>query len=343
MNQHWIRYFAVTAVTLLAVSGCSVPRQHQRNGTNTEVKATGARALPFETVLVTNRQGMNDLGANDGAWNGLVKSHEMADTQPGVVQSHTVADEMSNLEQLGEQHVQFIVASSGVRESAVRAAAKKYPLTHFLLLGQATTGQANVAGAVFDTQQAAYAMGYLAGLADKSKNMNKPQKVAVLYNSQSAQELANAHAFAKGFSQAYPGQKPMLMRLPTPFASMSIQSAIHNATEKGAFLIYGAGNVETGPLLQAAETSSLQIMNTGYDAASRFPQHVLASLVPQYNLAVENAVSEVDHNQFKSNTATYNLQNHGVVVSVSHDCPMEWSIAEDRVLQSFGTTSVRHT
>ncbi|WP_258112292.1 BMP family protein [Alicyclobacillus sp. SP_1] len=325
------------AIVCASVTGCTVPRQDQRDGTAMWSNTEASYAIPFQVGVVTDTRGLNDIGTHDDSVAGLQRSELAFDCTGGVIQSHTTADYVPNVNAYAKQGYQLIVADGKSLQPAVATISRKHPRTNFLILGAEATASKNVAGAVFKTEEGAYALGYLAGLLEREKALpglrdKSGRSVVLLEDIHSPNEMREVRAFATGLHASDAALKARVISLPPMFGTATIEKASLGAIQTGADILYGPSSSETMPMIDAAKGHQVYLMTGSRDSLKLDPKQVLGSAMPATGVAVYNTVKAVDANEFRHTTTVYTLKNHGIDLHISSICPLAARLQMDHLI-----------
>jgi basic membrane protein A len=113
--------------------------------------------------MVSDTQGIDDASFNEGTWAGLQMARDGLGVQVQFIESQSSADYETNIAELAEQDYDLIITVGYLLAEATARMAAVYPDTNFAIVD---VGYAppipNVAGILFDIDEAAFPVGYLA-------------------------------------------------------------------------------------------------------------------------------------------------------------------------------------
>ena len=121
--------------------------------------------------LVTDVGGVNDGSFNQSSWEGLQKAAEDFGVEVNYLESSTDADYVPNIETFIDEDYDLIISVGYMLADATRWAAEANPDCNFAIIDDATIDLPNVTCLMFRQEQAAYLVGYVAGLMTKTNNI----------------------------------------------------------------------------------------------------------------------------------------------------------------------------
>ncbi|RLC67551.1 MAG: BMP family ABC transporter substrate-binding protein, partial [Chloroflexi bacterium] len=163
------KWMFVTMVMLLVVSlltGCPKP------ATSTEAPTaapTTAPAKKFRVGMVSDVGGIDDRSFNENTWKGVQDAIEKLGIEGKFLESQAQADYETNITEFAEQGYDLIITVGFLLGDATAKMAKQYPDTKFAIVDYAYDPPIpNVQGIIFNVDEAAFPVGYLAAaMADK--------------------------------------------------------------------------------------------------------------------------------------------------------------------------------
>ncbi|MFB5192459.1 BMP family lipoprotein [Alicyclobacillus fastidiosus] len=308
------------ALTMLAV-GCGT---NSTGGTNTTAggsNTTGNASTTGQGVkvgLVTDTGGLNDNGFNHLAYVGVTNAQKQLGAQASVVQSQSESDYIPNLSKYAAQGYDLVIAVGYLMHDAVEQVAKQYPKTHFMIIDDTITDRPNVVSAVYDSQDAGYLAGAMAGLLEKGNtlpNLNKQNVVGVI-GGQSAPPVNNYIAgFQQGFKQEDPSGK-VLLSYTNSFTDQSLGSQYaQNQLSQGADIIFPvAGGCGQGAI-SAVKAANKYAIGVDTNQSYLAPQNIITSATKGVDTSVFDVIQSVKNNTFKSGVQTFGLKGNGVGIT----------------------------
>jgi basic membrane protein A len=294
--KRWI-VVAAAAATLVAGSGGQA--------------ATGAKTLKIG--MVTDVGGLNDRGFNHLAYVGMLQAKKRFGVQIRVAESRSPADYIPNLASFARQGFDLVVGVGYTEISAMGAAAKRFPNTHFAIVDVADGDLAgkpkNVLGLLFHEEQVGYLAGYLAGLEAK----RLPGKDVV--SSVAGEKQPPVDRFIAGYRAGAKKADPGVTTIngySQDFTDQAKCKAIAlNQIAAGSVAVFQvAGGCGLGALDAARER---KVWGIGVDADQSFlGPHVLTSATKKVDRAVFLAIQSVKNGKFRGGDAVYGLKEGGV-------------------------------
>jgi basic membrane protein A len=124
-----------------------------------EAPAEGA----FQVGMVSDVGGIDDASFNQNTWEGLVRAQEELGVEAQFIESQAQADYEKNITEFAEQDYDLIFTVGFLLGDATAKMAEVYPETNMAIIDFAYDPPIpNVAGIVFNVDEAAFPIGYLA-------------------------------------------------------------------------------------------------------------------------------------------------------------------------------------
>ena len=218
--------------------------------------------------MVTDIAKLGDKSFNDSAWAGVQMAAKELGVEPKVIETTDPNDYEKNINQFISEGYNVIVTVGFALADATNAAAKANPEVKFIGVDQFQAETIpNVAGLVFNEDQAGYLAGYLAA------SMSKSGKIGAILGTDAVPPVWR---FGEGYRAGAKAAK----------ADVDIQTVYHNdvgfdktfsdpewgkATalsmiDKGVDVVFGAGGrTGNGALLAAAERKDKGVLAIGVD------------------------------------------------------------------------------
>ncbi len=123
----------------------------------------GGGGEDIKVGMVSDIGGLNDKSFNQNTWEGLQRAQEELGVQSQFIQSEAQADYEKNITEFAEQDYDLIVTVGFLLGDATAKMAEVYPDTKLAIIDYAYDPPIpNVAGIVFNVDEAAFPIGYLA-------------------------------------------------------------------------------------------------------------------------------------------------------------------------------------
>ncbi len=157
------KWFFATLIVLIALS--------------LVVAACGpAKEKEFKVGMVSDIGGIDDASFNQNTWEGLERARDELGVQAQFIESQAQADYAKNITEFAEQDYDLIITVGFLLGDATGEMAKQYPDTKFAIVDFAYDPPIpNVQGIVFNVDEAAFPIGYLAAGWASLKDPDDPQ------------------------------------------------------------------------------------------------------------------------------------------------------------------------
>lgn len=318
----------------LILAGCATPPPATTaspaataEGTNTPA----AGASDFLACMVSDEGGFDDKSFNETSYKGLKDAVDQLGIKEKDLQSNTVSDFATNIQQMVDSNCNIIVTVGFMLGDDTLAAAKANPDIDFAIVDYAyDTPPENLKGLTFDTAQPAFLAGYVAaslsqtGTVGTFGGLNIPTVTIFMegfargvahYNEVKGTDVkvvgwdsaAKDGAFVGGFSDVA-GAKQVAL----------------NLTAQGAdVLLPVAGPAGEGGLQVAQESSgkisSMWVDSDGYLSMPQYAGVIPTSVGKGMDVAVFNAIKDSLDGNFSSEVFSGTLENEGVYLAPFHD------------------------
>jgi basic membrane protein A len=309
------KWVFVTLVMLLALSlvltGCA------GGGGDEEVKIG----------MVSDIGGIDDGSFNENTWAGLQMAQEQLGVQAQFIESSAQADYEKNITELAEQEYDLIITVGFLLGDATAKMAEAYPDTKFAIVDFAyDPGIPNVAGIVFDTDEAAFPIGYLAAAwAD----MQDPADPAVGYVA--GMQIPTVEIFVVGYENGvkyYNEQKGKNVGFSGVYVGdfeAADQGKIvgNSLIDEGADVIFGVGGKTGNGGIAAAKERGKWGIGVDVDQYNTLPNEkdiLLTSTMKRLDNSVFAVVESVLNDEFPGGGVYVGtLENGGVGLAPFHD------------------------
>jgi basic membrane protein A len=123
----------------------------------------GCQPEHFRVGMVSNVSGVDEAGHNKSTWQGLQRAKEELPVCAQLIESRTLEDYEKDITEFAEQQYDLIITIGEPMADATAKMAEVYPDTKMAIIDHAPEPSIpNVAGIVFDVDEAAFLGGYLA-------------------------------------------------------------------------------------------------------------------------------------------------------------------------------------
>jgi basic membrane protein A len=295
----------------LALAACGSSSSSSSGGSGTSSSSTPKSS--FKLGVVTDVGGLNDHGFNHLAYEGMLESEKELGVQGRVLPAGTSADYVPDLTTLAREGYNLVIATGFNFEEPLAEVAKEFPNTKFAIIDDTAAdikgNLKNVEGLTFESQQAGYLAGTVAGLVSKAKGYKEISSV-------SGENYPSVTSYVAGYQQGAKAADPGITTVNAfsdDFADQSkCQTIAQNQISQGAKIIFQvAGGCGLGAL-QAAKTAGLY--GIGVDADQSFlGSYILTSAEKKVDTAVVDATKGAMSGKFKGGTdLNFDLANGGV-------------------------------
>jgi phosphate/phosphite/phosphonate ABC transporter binding protein len=124
----------------------------------------------YKVGMVSDVGGIDDASFNENTWKGLQDAADAFGVEATFLESQAQADYENNIVEFAEQGYDMIITVGFLLGDATYKMAAEYPDIHFAIVDYASGGEEtpNLQGILFDTDEAAFPVGYLAAaMADQ--------------------------------------------------------------------------------------------------------------------------------------------------------------------------------
>ena len=136
----------------------------------------GPTGKGLKVGMVSDVGGIDDASFNQNTWDGLKKAQDELGVQAQFIESQAQADYEKNITEFAEQDYDLIITVGFLLGDATGKMAEQYPDTKMAIIDYAYDPPIpNVAGIVFNVDEAAFPIGYLAAGWANLKDPGDPQ------------------------------------------------------------------------------------------------------------------------------------------------------------------------
>jgi basic membrane protein A len=315
----------LVAAAAAAAAGC---------GGGGKKAATTTTQSTLRIGMVTDVGGLNDRGFNHLAYVGLLRAQRQLGVKIQVAESKSPADYIPNLASFARRGFDLVLGVGYTEISAMGAAAKRFPNTHFAIVDVSDRDlpgrPKNVLGLLFHEEQVGYLAGYLAGLEAKRAPGAKD-----VVSSVAGEQQPPVDRFIAGYQAGAKKADPGITTLNAYSQDFSDQAKCKalalNQIGAGSLAVFQvAGGCGLGALDAAREQ---HVWGIGVDADQSFlGPHVLTSATKKVDRAVFLAIKSVQDGTFKGGDAVYGLAEGGVGLGkISPKVPKSEVAAVERI------------
>ena len=278
-------------------------------GSNTESKADGADKITV--AMVSDVAGINDQSYNQSAWEGLERAKKELGIEIKYLESKQDSDYATNVETLADEEVDLIIGVGSKLSDTIKEAAKNYPDQKFAIIDETYDEiPSNVKSVLFESEQASYLVGLIAGKMSETKNvgfiggLDIPVINTFKYGYMAGVKAADANCeiqaqYANSFNDQAKGK-----------------AITNQMISKGADVVFtAAGDVGTGRMEAIKEANKYGI-GVDRDQSDLAPQNILTSAIKRVDVGMYETVKELVEGKFQGGTSTtYGLEQNGIGIA----------------------------
>ncbi len=310
----------------------------------TEAPSPTAAPKAFKACQVSDTGGIDDKGFNANAWKGMQDAAAELGIEVKFLESKAETDYERNLQQFIDEKCDMIVTVGFLLGDATAKFANANPLTEFAIVDYAYDPKIqNVAGLVFQTDEAAMMAGYLAAAMSKSGKIgtfggiNIPP-VTIFMNGLAAginyyNKVNNASVELLGWDPtAADGKGDGTFTGDFSDKDKGKQVTLSFIQEGADVIVPVAGPVGLGAAAAVQENKDNGVMLIGVDtdqfiSAPEYGDVTLTSILKRIDNAVKAAVKASYDNTFMGGVYNNTLANDGVGLAPFHD--FESAVSQD--------------
>lgn len=271
--------------------------------------AFAAGHSPANPAIIFDLGGKFDKSFNESSFNGAERFKTETGIEYREFELQSDAQREQAIRRFAQQGNNPIVMAGFSFATALEVVSQEFPDTSFVIIDM-VVDQPNVRSVVFNAHEGSYLVGVLAAMASETGTVGFV----------GGMDIPLISAFGCGYAQ---GARSVNADAVVIQNSVGTTGAAWNDPVKGGEIAVGqmeqgadvifaaAGNTGTGVMQAAADAGKLSI---GVDANQNYlqPGSVLTSMLKQVDVAVYNAMSDVNNGEFTSGFNVMNLANGGV-------------------------------
>ena len=296
-------------IVTIAMAGIKTASFLTGCGSNTESKADGADKITV--AMVSDVAGINDQSYNQSAWEGLERAKKELGIEIKYLESKQDSDYATNVETLADEEVDLIIGVGSKLSDTIKEAAKNYPDQKFAIIDETYDEiPSNVKSVLFESEQASYLVGLIAGKMSETKNvgfiggLDIPVINTFKYGYMAGVKAADANCeiqaqYANSFNDQAKGK-----------------AITNQMISKGADVVFtAAGDVGTGSMEAIKEANKYGI-GVDRDQSDLAPQNILTSAIKRVDVGMYETVKELVEGKFQGGTSTtYGLEQNGIGIA----------------------------
>jgi basic membrane protein A len=286
-----------------------------------------AKQAGLKVGMVSDVGGIDDASFNQNTWEGLKRAQDELGVQSQFIESQAQADYEKNITEFGEQDYNLIITVGFLLGDATSKMAAQYPDTYFSIVDFAYDPPiSNVQGIIFNTDEAAFPVGYLAAAWADMKDPADPQVGYV-----AGMQIPTVEIFIVGYENGvkyYNEQKGKDVKFKGVYVGdfeAPDQGKIQGQSliDEGVDVIFGVGGKTGNGGLAAAKENGKWGVGVDVDQYYTLPNEkdiLITSTMKRLDNAVYGVVESLVKGQFKGGTNYVGtLSNGGVGLAPYHD------------------------
>ena len=278
-------------------------------GSNTESTNNGSDKVTV--AMVSDVAGINDQSYNQSAWEGLERAKKELGIEIKYLESKQDSDYATNVETLADEEVDLIIGVGSKLADTIKDAAKNYPDQKFAIIDETYDEiPSNVKSVLFESEQASYLVGLIAGKMSETKNVGFIGGL----------DIPVINTFKYGYMagvKAADVNCEIQAQYANSFNDQAKGKAITNQMiSKGADVVFtAAGDVGTGSMEAIKEANKYGI-GVDRDQSDLAPQNILTSAIKRVDVGMYETVKELVEGKFQGGTSTtYGLEQNGIGIA----------------------------
>ena len=262
----------------------------------------------YSVSMISDVAGINDHSFNQSAWEGLERAKKELGIEIKYLESKQDSDYATNVETLADEEVDLIIGVGSKLSDTIKEAAKNYPDQKFAIIDETYDEiPSNVKSVLFESEQASYLVGLIAGKMSETKNvgfiggLDIPVINTFKYGYMAGVKTANNNCtlqtqYANSFSDQAKGKA---------IASQMISN-------KADIIFIAGGDIGTGAI-EAIKEANKYAIGVDRDQSDLAPDNVLTSALKRVNIGVYETVKNFVENNFEGGkSVTYGLKEGAV-------------------------------
>ena len=285
----------------MSLIGCSNKADNKNN--------SGAKET-IKVGMVADTGGINDESFNQSAWEGLQEAEKELGIEIKVIESRQASEYLGNIETLVDDGMNLIIGVGYTMADDIKTQAENYPDVNFALIDETYDEiPSNVKSVLFESEQASYLVGLIAGKMSETKNvgfiggLDIPVINTFKYGYMAGAKTADANCEIQA-------------QYANSFTDQAKGKAIANQMiSKNADVIFTAGgDVGTGAA-EAVKEANKYAIGVDRDQSDLAPNNVLTSAIKRVDVGIYETVKALVEGKFEGGTSiTYGLEEDAVGV-----------------------------
>ncbi len=264
--------------------------------------------------LVFDVGGRDDKSFNDAAWRGLEQARRELGVEVTTIEPSDGADREAALRQLASRKLDLVIGVGFIFSADLERLARQFPTIRFACVDYAPTSDAplpaNLAGLRFREHEGSFVVGAIAGLTTRSKVVGfvGGMKIPLIRKFEAGYAAGVRHACPScTVLSAYAGTEPKAFADPT--LGQELASAQY---ERGADVVFHAAGKTGSGVLAAASARGRLAIGVDSDQFHEAPCCVLTSMIKRVDVAVFDAIVDVQKGRFTGGVRELGLVDEGI-------------------------------
>ncbi|MEF9932797.1 MAG: BMP family ABC transporter substrate-binding protein [Cetobacterium sp.] len=258
--------------------------------------------------LVLSTGGLGDKSFNDSAYRGLEKAKKELGIEFKFVEPASPAEDEEFLREYADADYDLIIGTGFLMTDALKSVANDYPNKKFAIIDDVVE-LPNVRSLNFKDQEGSFLMGALAAM------MSKTGTVGFV----GGMESSLIKRFESGYEQGAKYINPNIKVLSVyttgtnPFNDpvRGKENAISEINQGADVVYHAAGGTGMG-VIDAAKEKGVYAIGVDSNQDEVAPGVVLTSMLKNVDVAVYNAVKDIQENKFTTGNVIYGIAENGV-------------------------------
>ena len=285
-----------------------------------------AMLASFKVGMVSDVGGVDDKSFNENTWQGLVDAAEEYGITAKFIESQSQADYEANITEFAEQGYDLIVPVGFLLADATDKAAPEYPDIKFAIVDVGWLSQPNLKGIEFQTDEAAFSVGYLAAAMADVLDPAGPAVGHVSGMQIPTVEIFN-YAYEAGikyYNEKY-GKSVGFMGVYVGDFEAPDEGKVqgNSLIDEGVDIIFGVGGKTGNGGIAAAKERGKWAIGVDVDQYYTLPNEkdiLVTSTIKKLDAAVFGVITEILEGRWAGGESYYgSLANGGVGMAPFHD------------------------
>ncbi len=310
----------LSAVMMCSLAACGSKGSESEPAPKPEESEAGTEAseatdaADVKVGIVTDVGGVNDGSFNQSAWEGLQRAQTELGITAQYLESATDADYIPNIETFVDEEYDMIICIGYQLADALRQEAEANPDQKFAIVDDSSCADIpNVTCLMFEQAQAAYLVGYVAGLVTESDTIGFVLGMST--------DMMNefGYGYCAGALDANPDVKILQANVNSFADTAGGKSAATNMIADGADVIFHAAGGTGLGVIDACKEAGIWAIGVDSDQSSIAPETILTSAMKRVDNAVYSQAEAIVDGTAEGGLKTFSLTDEGVDLAPTTD------------------------